>query len=193
MMRPGFIEGVLVALAAAAAGTVLHGLLSVVLTEGLAVRLVIAAGALGYILYLLSRSRERIGRVILVLVWAILTGAAWLMAPSLPGFVLTQTALIWVTRSLYFYSSPLWALVDLGLNFLSLAAAFWALLQTGSLFAAIWCFFLTQALFTAIPAGFGGKAENPAWEHPGPDCFQQAYRTARAAVRNIEKQQENLT
>lgn len=192
MRRPGFIEGVLVALAAAFGGTVVHGLLSVLLAEGLAVRLIVAAAALGYIVYLLSRSRERIGRVTLVLVWLIVTGVGWLMAPSLTGFVLMQTALIWVTRSLYFYSSPLWALADLGLNALSLAAALWALLQTGSLFAPLWLFFLTQALFTVIPAGIGGKAKKPALGRPGPDRFQQAYRSAQAAVNNIEKQQENL-
>ena len=41
MKRPGFIEGVLVALAAAVGGTMIHGLLSVLLTEGLAVRLIV--------------------------------------------------------------------------------------------------------------------------------------------------------
>ena len=193
MKRPGFFEGVLVALAAAVGGTVIHGLLSMLLGEGLALRLIVAAAALGYILYLLSCSRERIGRVTLVIVWLIITGASWLMTPSLLGFVLMQTACIWVTRSLYFYSSPLWALADLGLNVLSLAAALWALVQTGSLFAPIWFFFLTQALFTAIPAGFGDKAEKPALKNPDTDRFQQAYRTARAAVNNIEKQQEHLT
>ena len=72
---------------------------------------------------------------------------------------------------------------DLALNGVSLAAAVWAVNQTGSLFVSIWCFFLVQALFVAIPASMKQKAGQTGESHK--DRFQHAYRAAETALRKL--------
>jgi hypothetical protein len=91
---------------------------------------------------------------------------------------------VWLIRSLYFYSSVLSALADLALNALSVIAAVWAVRQTGSVFLSFWCFFLVQALFVAIPAAMQRNKHGPA-EAESEDRFQQAYRVAESALRNL--------
>jgi hypothetical protein len=126
-----------------------------------------------------------VGRVTVVAGWILVTGVTWFIAPPLLLFVLVQLGLIWLIRSLYFYSSVLSALADLGLNGLSLAAAVWAAGQTGSVLLSLWCFFLVQALFVAIPTRLSrGNREKPG----GPekeDRFQRAHRAAETAVRKL--------
>jgi hypothetical protein len=47
---------------------------------------------------------------------------------------------------------------------------------------AIWCFFLVQALFIVIPKG---ARRTPGAAQADEDRFQQAYRVAESAVRNL--------
>jgi hypothetical protein len=77
-----------VAFAASADGTVLFTVLGVVLPGALLLRLLIAGVVLCYALYLLARSRERIGRITTLAAWAVLAGATWWMQPSLPLYLL---------------------------------------------------------------------------------------------------------
>jgi hypothetical protein len=185
MKQPTFIEGVAVAFATSLAGSVLYSALGWMFPGSTVLRLLIAAIGLGYIGYLLSRSRERIGRVTVLAAWAVMAGAAWLIGPPLTLYVLLHLGAIWLTRSLYFYSSVLSALADLGLNGLSLAAAIWAITHSGSVFLGIWCFFLIQALFVAIPSSMRRKhgARGPGVDRE--DRFQHAHRVAQAAVRKL--------
>lgn len=185
MKQPTFFEGVAVAVAASLLGSTLYSVLSSVFPAGAVLRLLIAGIGLAYVLYLLSRSRERLGRVTVVAGWTLVTGVIWFIEPPLMLLVLVQLGLIWLIRSLYFYSSVLPALADLGLNGLSLAAAIWATGQTGSVFLSLWCFFLVQALFVAIPGRLSRcNRQIPA----GPeieDRFQHAHRAAETAVRKL--------
>ena len=185
MKQPTFLEGVAVALTASLLGSALYSVLSSAFPAGAVLRLLIAGIGLAYVLYLLSRSRERVGRVTVVAAWTLVTGVIWFIEPPLLPYVLVQLGFIWLTRSLYFYSSVLPALADLGLHGLGLASAIWAAGQTGSVFLSLWCFFLVQALFVAIPARLNRRnRETPA----GPeneDRFQRAHRTAEAAVRKL--------
>jgi hypothetical protein len=185
MKQPTFFEGTVVALIASVAGGVLYTALTTQFAGGAVLRLLIAGIALGYIIYLFSRSRERIGRLTALGFWAIAAGATWWLAPSLSMYLLVHLGLIWLIRSLYFYSSVLSALADLGLAGLGLAAAVWASIHTGSLFLGIWCFFLLQALFVAIPASLERKASHrqPVPDHE--DRFQRAHRAAESAVRKL--------
>ena len=185
MKRPTFFEGVAVAFAASLAGGALFAALTTVFAGGWVVRLLIAGIGLAYVLYLLGRSRERIGRITALALWSVVAGATWFMEPPLLLYVLVHLGLIWLIRSLYFYSSVLSALADLGLTGFSLAAAVWAAIQSDSLFLSIWCFFLVQALFVAIPARVTrkpgeGKADGDVGDH-----FQRAHRAAEAAVRKL--------
>jgi hypothetical protein len=185
MKQPTFFEGVVVALVASLAGGVLYTALTSLFPGGAVLRLLIAGLALGYIIYLFSRSRERIGRLTALGFWTLAAGAAWWLVPSLSLYLLVHLGLVWLIRSLYFYSSVLSALADLGLGGLGLAAAVWASLHTGSLFPGIWCFFLLQALFVAIPASLERKASR---RQPAPDRedrFRRAHRAAEAAVRKL--------
>jgi len=185
MKQPTFFEGVALALVASLLGSTLYSVLSAVFPADAVLRLLIAGIGLAYVFYLLSRSHERVGRVTVIAGWTLATGIIWFIEPPLTLYVLVQLGLIWLIRSLYFYSSVLSALADLGLNGLSLAAAIWAAGQTGSVFLSLWCFFLVQALFVAIPTRLSrGNRETPAGLE-NEDRFQRAHRAAEAAVRKL--------
>jgi hypothetical protein len=185
MKQPGFFEGVVVALVASVAGSVLYAALTTQFNGGAVLRLLIAGIALGYIIYLFSRSRERIGRLTTLGAWILAAGAAWWLAPSLLLYLLVHLGLIWLVRALYFYSSVLSALADLGLCGLGLAAAVWAGIHTSSLFLSIWCFFLVQALFVSIPASLVRKASCRQLAPGREDRFHRAHRAAESALRRL--------
>ena len=182
MTRPGFVEGAGVALALALGGGIAFAALVPMLAGGLVLRGVVAACALGYLLYLLARSGARAGRVTAVAAWLATTVLAWWFAPSLLLFLLAQAGFLWLLRALLFHRGALAALADLGLTALGLAAAGWALARTGSVGAALWCFFLVTALFAFIPPRFPRRA---APESSTPDRFQQAQRAAETALREL--------
>lgn len=184
MKRPSFLEGAAVALIISLAGSILFTALAPALGSGLVLRWLIAAIGLGYVLYLLRRSPERVGRITVVVGWVLAAAAIWWLQPSLLGYVALHIGLLWLVRALYFFSSLLPALADLGLSGLGLAAAVWASIHTGSLLLSLWCFFLLQALFVGIPSNLRKRAgAAPDVEHD--DRFQQAHRAAEAALRRF--------
>ena len=180
MTRPTFLEGVLVALAASVAGSVLHTA-SVALLGAGDPWLLVGLLALGYVLYLLRRAPARAGRVTALAAWGGAAALSWFAAPSLTLFVLAQVGVIWLLRSLFFHAGPLAALGDLGLSALALGSGLWAFLHTGSLLLALWSFFLVQALFVALPQG---AAQRPR-QAPAVDRFELAHRAAEAAVQRL--------
>ena len=185
MREPTFLEGVAVALAASLSGAAVYNALDMVFPGAQILRVVIACLSLAYVIYLLGRSPERLGRVTAVAAWLVVAGLLWFTQPSLPFYLGMHLGAIWLIRSLYFYSSPLSALADLGLTGLGLSAAAWAIVRTGSPFLGIWCFFLVQALFVAIPKeAFRGSGTRRN-RHAATDRFQHAYRSAEAAVRKL--------
>jgi small-conductance mechanosensitive channel len=185
MKRPGFFEGVGVALVASIAGGLLFTVLATQFTGGFALRAVIAVAALGYLLYLLKRSGERVGRITTLTLWLAAALAIWLLGLSLPLYLVAHLGLIWLVRSLYFHTGPLAAAADLGLVLFGLVAAFWAWLVIGGLGISLWCFFLLQALFVHISAGLPHKTAKHWGSAAETDPFQQAYRTAEAAVAKL--------
>ncbi len=185
MKRVGFFEGVVVALAASLIGGMLYAVLTAVFAADWVLRALIAGLIFAYIVYLLGRSRERVGRITTVVVWFAVAAGAALLHPPLLVYVSIHLGAVWLIRSLYFYASVLSALVDLGLNALALAAAIWAVAQSGSVFLAIWCFFLVQALFALIPPGVRGQSQNAAKNADTGERFQSAYRAAEAALQKI--------
>ncbi len=185
MKMPGFLEGAAVALGASIFGSVTYSALTSIFASDVVMRLLIVAIGLGYVVYLLCRSRERVGRITTIVLWLLVAGIAWFMAPPLTLYLIVHLGLIWLIRSLYFYSSLFSAIADLGLSAVSLAAAVWAVNQTGSLFVSIWCFFLVQALFVAIPANIKQKVGQNQTSEPREDRFQHAYRAAETALRKL--------
>lgn len=188
--RPSFTQGIIVALVASLIGSITHFTLSGFFSITVIAELLVSGLSLAYILYLLSKSKERIGRVSTVLVWSVITIVLWLSEPALSIFVLINLMMIWLARSLYFYSSLLSSGLDLILTVFSFATAIWAFAHTGSLFLTLWCFFLMQALFIFIPVKIGGgqmkdtNANNDQNENIEAN-FQRAYRDAEAAVRKL--------
>ena len=184
MKGPSFLEGALAALVAALAAAFAHGVLTLVLTKGAALTLVIAGLGFGYLVYLLGRSRERAGRVVMVIAWLTVTALAWSFSPGPWTQALIQAGLIWLVRSLYHQSTPIAALLDLGLILTGLAAALWAGAHTGSLLLAVWCLFLVQAPFGAIPDRPGARTSAGV----GPDPFDLAQRAAELAIARLARQ-----
>jgi hypothetical protein len=185
MKRPTFPEGVSVALAASLAGSMLYTAMEVVFPGVPVLRLLIAGIGLAYVVYLLGRSPERVGRMTTVAAWVVIASVLWLTHPPLLLYVCVHLGMVWLIRSLYFYASALSALADLGLTGLGLSAAIWAVTRTGSVFLGIWCFFLVQALFVLIPKSVPRKPGSGQANHEHEDRFQHAYRVADDAVRKL--------
>lgn len=185
MKSPSFIEGAGVGVVAAVAAAVVVGGLGAFYSAGFVLRLAIAGLALAYVVYLLMRSEQKVGRVTTMAAWMVASALLWLTGASLSLFVVTHLGMIWLVRALYFHGSLLAALADLVLVGFGLLAAVWAWLETGSLFVTTWCFFLVQAAFVAIPSMFAGRTANASKPTDSATRFQQAHRAAEAAVSRL--------
>lgn len=149
--RPSFFREVgfsLVLCLVAAAAT---AALSFVLPNYLVVRAVIAALGLAYVMHTIAGSQEKTGRIVTLVVWFVAASLAWFGNFGLPAYLAFHVTLIWLTRSLYLYSSLVEPTLDFGLTMLAVCFAAWAAIRTDSLFLSSWCFFLIQALHVAIP------------------------------------------
>lgn len=178
MSRPGFMEGALTALVLAVAGAALAHVLPPLLGTAAAWRLVVVCLAGAYLGYLLCRSVEKTGRIVVPCLWIAATLLGWtLLEPA--SLTLLQIALVWLIRALYYHGGVLAALADLGLSGLALAVGLWAL-GTGSWLLGLWSFFLVQAFFTWIPSS------RPSTPDTEPDAaFEQARDLAEAALRRL--------
>jgi hypothetical protein len=188
MKRPSFFHGVVVAAVFAFFASAMIATLTPFVGFMSVIRLVVPALGLAYLLYLFSRSRERVGRVTTLALWSALAAVTWWVAPPLPLYLLIHVGAMWLVRSLYFYSGVLPALMDLGLSALSISAAVWAISQSGSVFLATWCFFLVQALFVSIPSSVKPKprgVKNTAVEN---EPFERARRQADKALTQLFSQ-----
>ena len=185
MKRPGFLHGVIVAAVFGCFASAVVATLTPFIGFGSVIRLVVPALGLAYLLYLMSRSKERLGRVTTLALWSALAVVTWWLAPPLPLYLLIHIAAVWLVRSLYFYSGVIPALMDLGLNALSISAAVWAITRSGSVFLATWCFFLVQALFVVIPPTIKGKTMPERSTALDSENFERARRQADAALRQL--------
>ncbi|GBF31766.1 hypothetical protein MnTg04_01732 [bacterium MnTg04] len=185
MKRPGFLHGVIVAAVFGFFASAVVATLTPFIGFGSVIRLVVPALGLAYLLYLMSRSKERLGRVTTLTLWSALAVVTWWLAPPLPLYLLIHIAAVWLVRSLYFYSGVIPALMDLGLNALSISAAVWAITRSGSVFLATWCFFLVQALFVVIPPTIKGKTRPERSTALDSENFERARRQADAALRQL--------
>ena len=185
MKTPGILEGTGVAIIASLGAGVLGALLPILVSNATSARIVVASLALAYLLFLLKRSDERSGRFVVLVAWLVISVGVWMLDASLLWFVLSQALTIWIIRALYFHSSVLPALFDLGLVGFGLIASAWAILQTSSLVMAVWCFFLTQSLFGMIPKFRGSNDDSIGINADHQDRFQSAHRVALEAVRKL--------
>lgn len=185
MQRLSFIDALLFAVALSVIGAGLALVLAPLCSGVLLSRGLCTALALAYVLFLLVRSRLRSGRVSLLVMWLLAALAITLFAPTLLAMVAAHLVLIWLTRALLFHRSGLTALADLALCALSLAAACWALLHTGSVFISLWCLLLVQAACALLPARLG-KPPTPDQRDTNDDQrFAQAARAAEQALQAL--------
>lgn len=185
MKRPSFFHGVVVAAVFGFFASAVVATLTPFVGLSAVLRLVIPALGLAYLLYLFSRSEDRVGRVTTLALWSALAAVTWWVSPPLPLYLLIHVGAVWLVRSLYFYSGVLPALMDLGLSTLSVSATVWAITRSGSMFLATWCFFLVQALFVAIPPSVKSAQKprrNTAVES---ETFENARRQADEALRQL--------
>ena len=185
MKRPSFFHGVIVAAVLGFFASAVVAMLTPFVGLGAVVRLVIPALGLAYLLYLFSRSEERVGRVTTLSVWSALAAVTWWVSPPLPLYLLVHVGAVWLVRSLYFYSGLVPALMDLGISALSVSATVWAITRSGSVFLATWCFFLVQALFVAIPPAVRRKATSEQNRPAASENFERAKRQADTALRQL--------
>ena len=187
MNPPGVIDGIIVAALISIGAGIASLLLGGFIDYPILFQIVLCSAALTYLLYLLKRSEARVGRVVVIGAWTLMTLICWIFEVHLFEQVLLQATAIWLVRSLYFHNSMFTALLDLGLVSLGLAASAWAMLNTGSLVASIWSFFLVQALFCWLP----GLGRDPAVQlrdtRHKRSSFQSAHRVAVDAVRKLSQ------
>lgn len=198
MRRPDFLSAAGIGLLLALAAGLGFAALTPVLAPTAALRVLISALGLLYLLWLLRGSERRAGRLTAVAAWLLLSAVSWLAAPSVLTALILHVALLWLLRSLVRYRSTLPALLDLGVSVGAVAAAAGAAGHTGSLFLSAWSFFLVQAFAVVIPARLprshrDGRGGERGHDHDhGDECsrvdddgFEQARRRADAAFRQL--------
>ena len=99
MKRPSFFHGVIVAVILAFFASAVVATLTPFVGFGSVIRLVIPALTLAYLLFLFSRSKERVGRVTTLSLWSALAAVSWWVAPPLPLYLLIHVAAVWLVRS----------------------------------------------------------------------------------------------
>ena len=149
---------------------------------GHALRAVIALLGFAYVLYLIGKSGERVGRVATLACWLVAAVCVSAVHPPLAVYVLAHVGLVWLVRSLYYYSGVLPALADFGLGLLGVVFAVWAAQRTGSPWLSFWCFFLTQSFHVLIPQSLWSRESQ---EHVAEDTFNRAHRMAEEAIRRL--------
>lgn len=189
MNRPTFFHGVIVAAVLGFFASAVVATLTPFVGLGAVLRLVIPALGLAYLLFLFSRSKEKVGRVTTLALWGAVTAVTWWIAPPLPFYLLVHVSAIWLVRSLYFYSGVMPALMDLGISALSVTTTVWAISRSGSVFLATWCFFLVQALFVAIPPTLTRSQKSQRNTSIENEDFDHARRQADQALRQLFTQQ----
>ncbi|TNF99755.1 MAG: hypothetical protein EP297_04980 [Gammaproteobacteria bacterium] len=187
MKKPTYIEGVVAALIISATVIGLLAVLDWIIPISLLLRVLISMSTIVYVLYLFSRSKERIGRITAITIILITSIASWITGLPVLIYMTIHLGLIWFVRSLYFYSSVLSALADLGLTGLGFAAGVAAYLHTDSVFLALWSLFLVQAMFVWIPPSMkrGSETISQAEKH---DRFRHAQRLAEQALNKMAAQ-----
>lgn len=190
MNRPPFFEGVLLALGISVVASVLVSLFSSFAPTRVLLEALIPGLSFSYVLYLLWRSREKVGKPTAIAIWALASVACWMFSANILITLFVHIGLVWLIRALYYYASIVMALLDLSLVLLAMAAAFLTLLHTHSLFLSLWSFFLLQTLFVLlpekIPSGRGrlvGERQTRGCE--GDDRFEIAYQSAQQVLRKI--------
>lgn len=141
-----------------------------------------------YVAYLLAISPSRRGRFVLGLGSAVMLLGAWIVNPVSVVIGALVIGLIWLVRSVLFYTGILPALCDGGLCTLSAVCALGTAVSTHRLWLAVWVFFLLQALYVYIPQRFARgpygacRRREPSEPTSQSEAFTRAHRAAEEAL-----------
>lgn len=184
MKRPGFGEGVMVALAGAVLAGAAWQLLVTMLPAATAARILVALLTGAYLSYLLLRGGLRVGRITAVVGWCVLTTLLAVLDPPLTAHVAVHAGAVWLLRVLVFQRGVLSALADAGLVALGVAAAGWAMFETHSAAMAAWCLLLVQAVFPQLPRDL--RRDNSVVRDDDADNrFERAHHAAENALARL--------
>ena len=186
MRRSTFLQAALSGLGISIVAAIGFHLFSVVLPTDLTIRGLIAGAGFITVVQLIRASGERVGLISSVTLWAVMNVVLLWLEPPLAHYLAVHIIFIWLTRSVYFYSSVLASMLDLALCAASFCAVAWAAFHTGNVFLSFWCFFLVQALHGSIPLNFNSDRTNRGSIHTATHTtesrFDQAHRAAQAAL-----------
>jgi hypothetical protein len=180
--RPSFGGSLVAGFVLAVCGAAVLASLGPLVGFPTALRLGVALVAFAYVLYLIGKSGERVGRVATLACWLVAALCLGLAGLPFAAYVLVHVGLIWLVRSLYYYSGVLPALADFALSLLGTAFAVWAAQRSGSAWLSFWCFFLAQSFHVLIPSALAGRAPR---DGVADDAFNRAQRTAEEAIRRL--------
>ena len=186
MNRPGFIEGVIVAIIFSLIVATVFTVMSAFFPTRWLLQAMITGSSFMYVLYLLYRSEEKRGRVAVASLWLVYALSVWVFAPSTLIILFAHVGAIWLVRTLFYHNSLLIASFDFGLITLSVFVSIWTLMHTHSLLLTTWVFFLLQAVFSILPEQIQARAAQASCVKD--DEFERAYAVAEAAVRQLSKQ-----
>jgi len=184
MKRPSFTEGVLLALLVSISASFLYAIFIWVLSLTGVLQLLITVISISYVLYILVRSGEKTGRVVVLGLLFSISAVMWLIDVPLVLFSLVHLMMLWIVRSLYYYSSITSSLIDFSLIGLGLVFSTWSFYQTGIVFMSIWSFFLTQSLFVFIPEKITVLKKKQINENNSAE-FDQAFKNANNAIHKL--------
>jgi len=186
MNTPSFKEGLFMAFGLSFFGSLFFYGISLFVTSDNQIYLTASLLGLIYILYLMNQSKVETGRITALTIWIVITLSSWFTAIPFSLFIIVQLAIIWMLRSLYFYSSIFTSIADLFLSTISFSAALWAGFHSGSLFLALWSLFLMQSLFIFIPASLNKKSnqnlQHSLFNTHSASDFDRAHNSAKQAL-----------
>ena len=186
MNTPDFKEGLLVTFGLSFFGSLFFYGISYFIASANQIYLTASLLSLFYILYLIIRSKEKTGRITALTIWIVITFSSWFTAVPFSLFIIVQLAIVWMLRSLYFYSSIFSSIADLFLTSISISVALWAGFHSGTLFLALWSLFLMQSLFVFIPTSLNKKTkpiiESVFYNENSSSDFDRAHNSAKQAL-----------
>ena len=184
MKVSSLLQHIGIALALTCLATINNFILRQFFTGSLSAKLNISVIVFLYLAYLIWQSRLTAGRPTLLFI-DISTLSIFLLASlHTETLFLMSLFLIWLNRSLLYYSSVLPVLADLCLCLFSAFVVYWLLFNGNSLITAVWCLLLLQALHSLIP----GKKKSTKQQQASPsDNFDHAFQSAESALQRLLK------
>lgn len=164
-------------------GYISFELLNLIFFKTDALQLAIALCGLVYLGYLFSKSPKKVGKVTGILTYICVCLLSLYVTVPTTLFAITIASSLWFIRCFLFHRTSIAIISDACLMFVGLAAAYWSIIETSSLFLGFWSYFLIQALLPFLPQKIkSSTAANPAEEN---NRFEAAHRNAEIAISRI--------